>query len=72
MAAPRAEAAVTMVPVRVVEMDDECVGSESVGAGPRSIAWTVRTPRGEVQVYASADHVGALRAAIAMLLGGGS
>lgn len=71
-AARRATAAVTMVPVRVVELEGKSVDAASVGADLGSVAWTLRTTRREVHVYASSEHVEELRVAIAMLVGGGS
>lgn len=61
-------ASVTMVPVRIVEVDDPPTPSETSVEEPRPrLAWTLRTGRGELSVYAGGRD-GDVRAAIAELL----
>ena len=63
--------AVGLVPVRVIEGDDGAGSGECVeGSGPGRLAWRLRTPRGELSVYASLDEE--LHAVVAALLDGGS
>ena len=57
--------AISMVPVRVVDLDEE---SPAV-IDTEVVAWSLRTPRGELRVYATSQQADELRAAITMLLG---
>lgn len=55
---------VALVPVRVAE---EPAAADNAFDGAR-VAWTLRTPRGDLTVYSADDS--ALRTAIASLVGG--
>jgi len=62
----RPGAPVALVPVRVVE--EPVAGAEDSDGG--RIAWTLRTPGGELTVYSAGER--ALLAAVASLVGGGT
>ena len=57
--------AISMVPVRVVDLDEE----PPAVIDTEVVAWSLRTPRGELRVYATSQQADELRAAITMLLG---
>ncbi len=65
-----ASTAVTMVPVRVVPDEFEAFNA-SGREGRGSVAWTLRSSRGEIVVYSAGEHAGDLHAALALLIGGG-
>ena len=63
---------VGLVPVRVVEADGGASTGKARDDARPAVAWTLRTSRGELRVYARTHCNDELRAAVAALLGDGS
>ena len=67
-------ATVGLVPVRVLDSDggSPTKGRRAEEEPASGVEWTLRTPRGELTVYSSANGGDELRAAVTALLGNGS